>query len=196
MPLLSAQTPAIRCAVPRRPTVGAATIRIGVFALITGAALATEAESQDAGSLTDRGAYLATVMDCAGCHMPRGFDGVPLFESGLSGGNVGFEIPGMGIFWAPNLTPSKTGLGSWSDEDVATAITGGLRPDGRSLAPVMPWPAYAALNESDDLHWSLTSDRFLPQMHRVSNRSGVLPRLRPLSTESSSRTTDDTALPG
>jgi hypothetical protein len=81
--------------------------------------------------------------------MPRGADGAPIFEAGLSGGTVGFEIPGMGIFWAPNLTPSETGLGNWTDEEIATAITGGLRPDRRILAPAMPWPAYAALSEAD-----------------------------------------------
>jgi mono/diheme cytochrome c family protein len=91
---------------------------------------------------------IATVMDCAGCHMPRGSDGAPIFEAGLSGGTVGFEIPGMGIFWAPNLTPSETGLGNWTDEEIATAITRGLRPDRRILAPAMPWPVYTALNEA------------------------------------------------
>jgi mono/diheme cytochrome c family protein len=103
----------------------------------------------DQAELIARGEYLATVMDCAGCHMPRGSDGVPIFEAGLSGGNVGFEIPGIGVVWPPNLTPSKTGLGSWTDDQIATAITGGLTPDGRSLAPAMPWPAYSALNEYD-----------------------------------------------
>jgi mono/diheme cytochrome c family protein len=103
----------------------------------------------DQAELIARGEYLATVMDCAGCHMPRGSDGVPIFEAGLSGGNIGFEIPGMGVYWPPNLTPSKTGLGGWTDDQIATAITGGLRPDGRTLAPAMPWPAYAAMNETD-----------------------------------------------
>jgi mono/diheme cytochrome c family protein len=107
----------------------------------------TNAETLD--DLVTRGVYLATVMDCAGCHMPRGSDGVPLFNAGLSGGTVGFEIPGMGIFWAPNLTPSDTGLRSWMDAEIAEAITAGQHPDGRTLAPVMPWPAYAALTDED-----------------------------------------------
>ena len=124
-------------------------MRNALFVMVTGATLASGAENQDTESLIERGAYLATVMDCASCHMPRDSDGIQLFEARLSGGNVGFEIPGMGIFLAPNLTPSKTGLGPWSDIDIATAITGGLRPDGRSLAPAMPWPAYAALDKSD-----------------------------------------------
>jgi hypothetical protein len=29
------------------------------------------------------------------------------------------------------------------------AITRGVRPDGRQLAPVMPWHSYAALTEAD-----------------------------------------------
>ena len=72
-------------------------------------------------SLTKRGAYLARVMDCAGCHMPRDATGMPIASAGLSGGTVGFEIPGMGIFWPPNLTPDASGLGGWSKDQIATA---------------------------------------------------------------------------
>lgn len=118
---------------------------IGILA----AAIPTHASADTAADLVARGAYLATVMDCAGCHMPRGSDGAPLFEAGLSGGNVGFEIPGMGIFWAPNLTPIETGLGSWTDAEIVAAITAGLNPEGRALAPVMPSPSYAALTDED-----------------------------------------------
>ena len=111
--------------------------------------LPTLTNAETLNDLAARGSYLATVMDCAGCHMPRGSDGVPLFNAGLSGGTVGFEIPGMGIFWAPNLTPSDTGLRSWTDAEIAEAITAGQHPDGRTLAPVMPWSAYAALTDED-----------------------------------------------
>ncbi|NKX44635.1 c-type cytochrome [Roseicyclus persicicus] len=119
--------------------------------LLLAAVLAAPAPAvlaQDAEQIA-RGAYLATIMDCAGCHMPRGADGVPLFEAGLSGGTVGFEIPGMGIFWPSNLTRDPTGLGGWTDDEIATAITGGLRPDGRVLAPAMPWMSYSALPAED-----------------------------------------------
>ncbi len=81
----------------------------------------------------DRGAYLAMTMDCAGCHMPRGSDGAPIPDAGLSGGNIGFEIPGVGIFWPPNLTPSESGLGGWTGDEIADAIRHGVRPDGRAL---------------------------------------------------------------
>lgn len=117
---------------------------------LTSAALAAMAAAAPVrADPVDRGAYLVGIMDCAGCHMPRGPQGAPIESAGLSGGNVGFEIPGLGIFWAPNLTPSETGLGGWSDEEIAQAIRYGVRPDGRILAPAMPWPAYSGLSDED-----------------------------------------------
>ncbi|SDD57974.1 c-type cytochrome [Ruegeria marina] len=109
----------------------------------------------------ERGAYLVRIMDCAGCHMPRGPEGAPIASAGLSGGNIGFEIPGLGIFWAPNLTPSQSGLGSWSDDEIATALRSGIRPDGRILAPAMPWQAYAGLSD-EDTHAVVVYLRSLP----------------------------------
>lgn len=103
----------------------------------------------DAGDRIARGAYLAQIMDCAGCHTPRGPDGAPIHDAGLSGGNVGFEIPGLGTFWPPNLTPAESALGTWTDEEIVAAIRTGVRPDGRVLVPVMPWPNYASLTDED-----------------------------------------------
>jgi hypothetical protein len=42
-----------------------------------------------------------------------------------------------------------TGLGNWTKDQIATAIQTGVRPDGRVLAPIMPWRAYAGLTKSD-----------------------------------------------
>ena len=118
-------------------------------AVVTAALAAITASAPVWADPAERGAYLVAIMDCAGCHMPRGPEGAPIERAGLSGGNVGFEIPGLGIFWAPNLTPSKTGLGAWSDDEIASAIRRGVRPDGRILAPAMPWPAYSKLSDED-----------------------------------------------
>jgi cytochrome c553 len=78
------------------------------------------------------GQYLAAA--CTGCH---GAD-----YSGMPAG-MGSDLP------AANLTPHEaTGLGSWSDEDFHTALTTGVRPDGRVLDPeLMPWRALASLTE-------------------------------------------------
>ena len=116
--------------------------------LYAGLAAPALANDPDADRIS-RGEYLVTIMDCAGCHMPRGADGAPIVEAGLAGGTVGFEIPGMGIFWPPNLTPDPSGLGGWTEAEIAAAISGGIARDGRMLAPAMPSLAYSALSRDD-----------------------------------------------
>jgi hypothetical protein len=68
----------------------------------------------------------------------------------LGGSEVGFELPGHGVFYGPNLTMDRdTGLGRWTDAQIASALTTGARPDGRMLVPMMPWQAYASLTKAD-----------------------------------------------
>ena len=78
----------------------------------------------------------------------------PVIFSGSRTCPGSWEVPtwvsGLGVFVAPNLTPDKvTGLGNWTKDQIATAIQTGVRPDGRILAPIMPWRAYAGLTKSD-----------------------------------------------
>lgn len=97
----------------------------------------------------ERGRYLAAIMDCAGCHNKGSFSPKPA-EGYLQGGTVGFEVPGLGVFYPPNLTPDQsTGLGRWTPDDIVKAVRAGGRPDGRVLAPAMPWHAYSALSDDD-----------------------------------------------
>jgi cytochrome c553 len=107
------------------------------------------AAGADPASRVERGRYLATIMDCAGCHNAGAFG--PNAEAGpLQGGTVGFEIPNLGVFYPPNLTPhQETGLGRWSEAEIVAAVRTGRRPDGRELAPAMPWRNYAALTDAD-----------------------------------------------
>ena len=68
----------------------------------------------------------------------------------LGGSDVGFELPGLGVFHGPNLTPDReTGLGNWTDAQILAALQTGVRPDGRVLAPIMPWHAFAQLTKQD-----------------------------------------------
>lgn len=99
----------------------------------------------------ERGQYLVTVMGCTDCHTPGHFLGQPDMARFLGGSDVGFEIPGLGIFHGPNLTPDPTGLGTWTEDEIVTAIRTGTRPDGRHLAPAMPWMSYATLTDEDAL---------------------------------------------
>jgi mono/diheme cytochrome c family protein len=116
--------------------------------VLLGLAVAPVANAADPPAV--RGKYLVTLGGCFDCHTPGYFLGKPDMTRYLGGSEVGFEIPDLGVFYAPNLTPDKeTGLGGWTDAQVATAITTGARPDGRVLAPIMPWRAFADLTKDD-----------------------------------------------
>jgi len=97
-----------------------------------------------------RGEYLVRFGGCNDCHTPGYFLGKPDLSRFLAGSDVGFDLPGLGTFVGPNLTPdNETGLGSWSRDQIITAIQTGVRPDGRILAEIMPWRAFAGLTKSD-----------------------------------------------
>jgi mono/diheme cytochrome c family protein len=120
------------------------TIAAGMAALL-GAVAPASAETQ-----VERGKYLAHIMDCGGCHNTGAFTPQPNLETPLAGSDIGFEVPGGGYVYPPNLTPDReTGLGKWSDEEIVTAFTTGVRPDGRQLAPMMPWMSYAHITADD-----------------------------------------------
>ena len=100
--------------------------------------------------LVPRGEYLARIMLCGDCHSPRSPEGEIDASRPLGGATIGFEVPGLGVFFPPNLTPdAETGLGRWSDAEILAALRSGARPDGRLLAPIMPWPFFAALTDED-----------------------------------------------
>ena len=120
--------------------------------LIAAAGLAALVATAPASAETpvERGQYLAHIMDCGGCHNTGAFTPKPNLETPLSGSDIGFELPGMGVFYPANLTPDEeTGLGKWSDAEIITAFTTGVRPDGRQLAPVMPWMSYGHISADD-----------------------------------------------
>ena len=97
-----------------------------------------------------RGKYLVSFGGCNDCHTPGTLSGGADMSQFLGGSDIGFEIPGLGTFVGPNLTPDKeTGLGTWTTEQIVTALQTGVRPDGRTLAPIMPWRAFANLTKSD-----------------------------------------------
>jgi mono/diheme cytochrome c family protein len=122
--------------------------RLPVLAMLTAVGLGAAAARAE--SPVARGEYLVGIMDCTGCHSTGALTGKPEPAKFLAGSDVGFQIPGLGIFYPPNLTPdARTGLGSWSEQDIATALRAGVRPDGRELAPAMPWRSYAKLTDED-----------------------------------------------
>ena len=104
----------------------------------------------DRPGLVARGEYLVRIMDCGGCHTGGALLGKPDPKRLLAGSEVGFEVPGFGIAYPKNLTPvPDMGLGKWTDEEIARAIRHGQNPDGRLLAPIMPWASFSALRDAD-----------------------------------------------
>jgi len=134
---------------------GLAPLALAVLAALAPASLAWEAQAQGSAKKASRaeiarGKYLAQFGGCNDCHTPGYFFGKPDMARTLAGSEVGFEVPGLGVFHGPNLTPDKeTGLGAWTREQIVTALQKGTRPDGRVLAPIMPWRAFANLTRRD-----------------------------------------------
>jgi mono/diheme cytochrome c family protein len=100
-------------------------------------------------ALLARGKYLMEgPVACGNCHVARNEKGEPLFARGLSGGTP-FDEP---IFkaYAANITPDKeTGIGRWTDAQLAKAIREGVRPDKSVIGPPMPIEYYRHLSDRD-----------------------------------------------
>lgn len=87
------------------------------------------------------GEYMARAADCSACHTMPG--GRP-----FAGGMV-FRLP-MGTIRASNITPDpKAGIGGYSEAEFARAVRQGVRRDGATLYPAMPYPSYAHMTDAD-----------------------------------------------
>jgi mono/diheme cytochrome c family protein len=99
-------------------------------------------------SLLERGRYLVeTVAACGNCHTPKGPNG-PLLDKKLAGGDVIRHEDFTAV--TPNITPDpETGIGRWTDAQIALAIREGRRPDGSLIGPAMPSRSYRNLADED-----------------------------------------------
>ena len=90
-------------------------------------------------SPVERGKYLASFSSCDHCHTSGYFFRKPDVSQKFSCSDIGFKVGELGIFVGPNLSSDKeTGRGGRTDEQIATALTTGKRPNGRIPAPIMP----------------------------------------------------------
>ncbi|HEY1782811.1 MAG TPA: cytochrome c [Roseiarcus sp.] len=142
-----------------------------MFAATLGAALAVVASVRFPASADDtqiaRGKYLVVLSGCSDCHTPGALLGAPDMKRYLGGSDVGFAIPGAGVFVGENLTPDEeTGLGKWTDGQIIAAIRAGKTPEGRDLSPVMPYAAFSHLADAD----AEAIAAFLKSLPPVSNK--------------------------
>jgi len=104
-----------------------------------------------AGDKGGTGRYIVTALaHCFECHTGPNAKGEPDFEHLMGAGGMTITLaPGATVKTA-NITPDpETGIGKWSDADIKRALTEGLRPDGRRLAPPMPFPFFKNMTGED-----------------------------------------------
>jgi mono/diheme cytochrome c family protein len=113
-----------------------------IGALLCGAHAASAAPASDAGqSLVEQGRYLVTAGDCISCHTRP--NGEP-FAGGRS-----LNTP-FGVIYSANITPDRnTGIGAWSELDLARAMRDGIAADGTHLYPAFPYTAYTKVSDRD-----------------------------------------------
>lgn len=91
--------------------------------------------------LVEQGRYVATASDCIACHTAQG-------GKAFAGGHA-IQSP-IGNMYSTNITPDKaTGIGSYTLADFDRALRHGIRQDGSSLYPAMPYPSYAKMSDQD-----------------------------------------------
>ena len=103
-------------------------------------------------SLLTRGEYLANhVTVCIDCHSERDwtkYSGPIVPRTNGGGGDIFDHNMGFpGTFYARNITPS--GIGDWTNGELARLITTGVTKDGEPIFPVMPYQSYASLDPFD-----------------------------------------------
>ena len=99
-----------------------------------------------------RGDYLVnSVAFCFHCHTEHDLTNpeFPIIEA-KKGAGWRMPIPELNHISARNITPdSETGIGNWTDDEIARAIREGVSRDGSALFPVMPYTNFAKMDDED-----------------------------------------------
>lgn len=90
----------------------------------------------------ERGAMLAAIGNCRGCHTAR--------DGRSFAGGVGIETP-FGTVYSTNITPdSETGIGAWPETAFQRAMREGLDREGRHLYPAFPYDHFTLVTDEDN----------------------------------------------
>jgi mono/diheme cytochrome c family protein len=94
------------------------------------------------------GHYLSNIGHCMECHTPQVKGEPDMSRIGAGGQQLPAFPSGMTV--SANLTPANpNGIAHWTNAQVETAITTGLRPDGRRLALLMAFDWYKNIDKAD-----------------------------------------------
>ena len=104
----------------------------------------------------EHGRYLVELIGCGACHTDGAIVGEPNPAHLLAGSDFGIAYTSPlrdkypGVVYPANLTPDKsTGLGDWTDDQIAAAIRSGARRHGSGRLTVMSWPLYQRMADTD-----------------------------------------------
>jgi len=125
-------------------------LALGIFAAAAGWFLTapTPRDTQAAEALTPDPVHGETIFwasGCASCHAAAGAKGE---DAKLLSGGQKFATA-FGTFLAPNISPSKEGIGDWTTAQFIHAVQDGVLPDGSHEYPAMPYVAYAKMSDQD-----------------------------------------------
>lgn len=123
----------------------------------------------------ERGKYLTeNVMGCFYCHSERDWQAAGAIPIEAKKGGGAHFSGGPGELYAPNISPDKeTGLGAWSDDELARAIREGVSRDGRALFPIMPYTNYRQMSD-EDLAAIIVYLRSIPPVHNSLPKSKLI----------------------
>ena len=139
------------------------------------------ANEDSATKLIERGKYLAHhVALCMDCHSQRDFtqfSGPPKEGTeGMGGDSFNDKLDVPGIIYARNITSDTlNGIGKWTDDEIARAITRGISKNGDTLFPLMPYPHYNGMSK-EDVYSIIAYIRTLkPNSNKVPERKLMIP---------------------
>jgi len=127
--------------------------------LLSPALLSTSAAAQTPSAAEiARGKYIFGATGGCGCHT------VP--KQPVNAGGRKYDGP-FGTVYSSNITPDReTGIGSWTDEQIITAIRLGRRSNGERLVPVHPYTVFNGM-AADDLKALVAFLRTVPAVKRA-----------------------------
>jgi len=130
--------------------------------------------------MIDRGEYLVELLACGSCHTNGAFDGVPDLSRPLAGSDTGIawssplQSAYPGVVYPPNITPDEeTGIGRWSDTQIASAVRAGEGRHGGGRIVTMPWQGYAKMTDDDVDAIVMYLRSIRPIKHKVPDRVEV-----------------------
>ena len=131
--------------------------------------------------MVERGKDLANIVSsCMDCHSQRDFNKYsgPVIEGTEGMGGFAFtqKLGVPGVVYARNITPDTVnGIGKWTDDEIARAITRGISRNGDTLFPLMPYPHFNQMDREDVYSIIAYLRTLKPNSNKVPARKLLIP---------------------